>query len=112
MKLVALIDCSNDNFKKIIEMSKHHKSVFLDTEHCDESHEYKYLLDSIKHLRSSDEEIVVAKYSGREMISKDLGDECPEMIVSFSTNKNSKNYIDCPVDIFINILNLLEKETE
>lgn len=111
MKLVALIEGSTDNFKKMIDMSKGYKSMFLDTEHCDELHEYNYLLDNINKFKQSGSEIMIAKFSGRETITKNLGDVCSEMIIPISYNKNSKYYIENPTSTFSDLLNLFEKET-
>lgn len=110
MKLVVLAESSDDTFHHMIELSKNHKSVHIDTHKCDEEHEYRYLLDNINMFRDSKFEIMIAKYSGRESISKDLGDECSEMIIPFSCNKLSKYYIENPINIFLEMLNSFEKE--
>lgn len=92
----------------MIDLSKNHKSIYLDTTHCDEEHEYNNLLDNINKFIDSNFEIMIAKYSGRENITRDIGDEFSEMIVTFSSNKNSNYYIDNPIIIFEELLNLFE----
>ena len=86
--------------------------MYLDTEHCDEEKEYRYLIDNIKTFRSSNKEIMIAKFSGRDSVVGSIGGECPEMIVPFICNKNSKYYIANPVETFLDLLNLFEKETD
>jgi len=108
MKLIMLVDGSIGNFEKMMEVSSRKKSFFIDTEHCDEIHEYSYLVKSIHEFTMTDDEIMLAKFSGRDSIVENLGGEFSEMIVSLSYNKNSKYYTECPVDTFLDLVNIFE----
>lgn len=106
-----LIDGGNGNFEKMIDIakSKRKKTFFTNTKACDESREYEQLLGNINRFSKSTSEIMLAKFSGRESIVTDLGDESPEMIVSLSYNKNSNYYTENPVDMFLDLINIFER---
>ncbi len=114
MKVVMLVDGSNENFRKLVDAvqdeSEDSESFFISTEHCDEDTEYRYLKDSIRDFSCSNGKVMLSKFSGRESIIRELGDECPEMILSLSYNKDSKYYTEKPIDMFIDLLNIF-KET-
>lgn len=106
-----LVNDSPQSFEKMIDLASDEKSLFVDTENCDEPHEYKYLLDNIQKFSQSDNEIMLAKFSGKESIVRDLGDTCPEMIISLSSDKNSRHYTQHPVDMFLDLMTIFKKET-
>lgn len=111
MKFVILVDGSTSNFEKMIDLTlgAKKKSLFIDTEHCDEDHEYAYLKNSISDFSQSDGEIMLTKFSGRESIVRELGDECPEMILSLSYNKNNKYFTENPIDTFVDLINIFRQ---
>jgi hypothetical protein len=109
MKLVVLVDGSTSNFEKMIEIAGRKEALFINTQNCDEVHEYAYLLKSIKEFSHSDKEILLAKFSGRESVVEDLGDDCPEMIIPLSYNKNSKYYTENTIDVFLDLITVFEK---
>lgn len=111
MKLVMLVDGNKSNFEQLIDNLNNKKSYLVDTQNCDETHEYNYLLRSIKSFSQSNSEIMLAKFSGRESIVRDLGDESPEMILSLSYNKNSRYYTECPINTFVDLITIFDKET-
>jgi hypothetical protein len=110
MKLVLLVDSSNGSYAKMAEMINDKDTLLVDTEDCDEPHERKKLFDSIKAFTHSSKEIMLAKISGRESIIRELGDECPEMILSLSFNKHSRHYSANPIQTFQNLINTFERE--
>jgi hypothetical protein len=109
MKFVTLVDGSKSNFDKMACLTDSKKSLLLDTEKCSENNEYKYLLNTIHTFSQSDKEVMLARFSGREAIVQDLGDESPEMIVSISYNSNSPYYSGCPVSMFSDLINMFSK---
>ena len=111
MKLVILVDSNTKSFDKMIELVGEKDVYLINTERCDANHEYKYLLDSIKEFSRYGNEVMLGKFSGRETIVKELGDERPEMIVALSSNRNSRHYSETPVDTFLNFIQIFEKET-
>lgn len=111
MKVVVLIDSNLKSFDEMVDLVNDKNSLIIDTENCDESHEYKHLLNSIKEFSQSNNEIMLGKFSGRESVLRELGDERPEMILALSSNKNSQHYTERPVAMFLELLNTFEKET-
>jgi hypothetical protein len=106
MKLVMLANVGKGDFDDMIDAVEGKSAIFIDTQHCDEEHEYNYLLNNIKSFSQSDNEIMLARYSGRESIVKTLGDERPEMILSISSDKSNKHYTECPMDTFVNLITI------
>jgi hypothetical protein len=111
MKLVILVDSNLKSFDEMVSLVEEKEPLVIDTERCDESHEYKYLLNSIKEFSQSNSEIMLAKFSGRETVLRELGDERPEMIIALSSNKNSQHYAEHPLAMFSELLKTFEKET-
>lgn len=109
MKFVLLVDGSTSNFEKMIDLVYNQKSHFVDTTECDEDHEYRYLKDEISAFARSDDEVMLTKFSGRESIIRDLGDEQPEMIISMSYNKNSKWFTENPIKTFSDLLTVFRQ---
>jgi hypothetical protein len=106
MKLVVLANVSKESFEEMIDSVGGKSSEFIDTESCDEDHEYKYLLMNIHKFSRSSNEILLAKFSGRESIVKELGDECSDMIISLSSNGCSNYYDENPVDLFGKLIHI------
>lgn len=110
MKIVVLLDGSNNSFSKMIDIVSNKKGLFIDTKDTDEVHEYNYLSHCIDSFSKSDNEIMLTRFSGRDSVVKNLGDEHSEMIVALSYNKDSRFYTGCPVNTFSDIVNIFEKE--
>ena len=110
MKIVMLVDGTEENFEDMIDAVGTRPSLFIDTGHCDETHECRYLTDSIGLFSQSESEVMLAKFSGKESIIKDLGDERPEMILTLSDKRNSKYYTECPRDTLLDLFNIFEQE--
>jgi hypothetical protein len=111
MKLVILVDCNAKSFERMVSLVDKKDILIIVTERCDETHEYRNLVDAIKEFSNSNSEIMLGKFSGREKIIKELGDERSEMILALSSNKNSQHYSARPVDTFLELINAFEKET-
>lgn len=109
MKLVVLVDGSSDNFEDMIDIAKNNNKhpILIDTENCNETNEYRYLLNSIENFSHSNREVMLAKFSGKESITRNLGDERSEMIVTVSNKKSSKYYTECPTSLFLDMINIL-----
>jgi hypothetical protein len=93
----------------MVDLVEEKEPLIIDTERCDESHEYTYLENSIKEFSQSNSKIMLGKFSGRESVLRELGDERPEMILALSSNKNSQHYTEHPVAMFIELLKAFEK---
>jgi hypothetical protein len=111
VKLVILIDSNLKSFDEMVSLVEDKNPLIIDTERCDESHEYKYLLNSIREFSQSNSEIMLGKFSGRESVLRELGDERPEMILALSSNRNSQHFSERPVTMFRELLKTFEKET-
>jgi hypothetical protein len=111
MKFVVLTNSNKGDFEKISNVikSKKKRSVVVTTSPYSEAHEYQYLLDNIHCFSKSDKEILLARFSGKESVVKDLGDECSEMIVFLSKNKNSTYYTESPADMFLDLVTIFER---
>ncbi len=66
MKIVILVDSNTEKFEKMVSLVENKNVIVVDTERCDESHEYKYLLNSIEEFSKSNNEIMLGKFSGRD----------------------------------------------
>lgn len=110
-KIVILVDSNLKSFEKMVELVNDKNVLIINTEKCDDVHEYRHLVNSIKEFSKSNSEIMLSKFSGRENVIKELGDECPEMILALSSNKNSRHYSESPVDTFLSLVQMFEKET-
>ena len=117
MKTIVLIDGSKDNFCGMVDTVVNDKvitpanSFLMDTQGCDEEHEYKYLLNGINNFSQLEPmKVMMVRFSGRESILKNIGDICPEMVVNFSYNKNSMYYIQNPSVTISKLLNTFDKE--
>lgn len=111
MKIVILVDSNLKSFDEMVDLVEEKEPLIIDTERCDESHEYKYILNSIKEFSQSNSEIMLGKFSGRESVLRELGDERPEMILALSSNRNSQHYAENPVTMFSELLKTFQKET-
>jgi hypothetical protein len=111
MKLVVLVDSNTRSFERMVELVNEKDILIIDTEKCDRPHEYEHLITSIAKFSESNNEIMLGKFSGNENIVKELGDECSEMIVALSSNKNNRHYTEKLVDTFLNLIQAFEKET-
>ena len=109
MKVIILVESSPENFEEILNSVDSKELYIVNTEQCDEDHEYLYLLDSIRVFDQSKNEIMLTKFSGRERIIRELGDERSEMILALSSNKKSKYYSPSLVETFSNIIQTFEK---
>jgi hypothetical protein len=109
MKLVILIEDCMTEFEKMVDAVKNKESLLLDTENCDEIHEYYYLLDGINYFSQTSKEIMLAKFSGRNTVVEGLGDERPEMIIPLSCRTGSRYYTENPVKMFLDLIDVFEK---
>jgi len=109
MKLVVLVDSKNGDFQEMAKKVEDKKPVLLDTKDYQEKSEYRYLLNSIENFSHSKKQVLLARFSGKESVAKNLGDECSEMILTLSDNKNSSYYTGCPVHVFGDLINIFEK---
>ena len=112
MKLVMLIDGSNKSFDEIVDVINNKQSILVDTKNCDENKEYWYLDRAINLFSQLDNaEIMLAKFSGKETIVRNLGDEHSEMIIVLSDNKKSRYYTQSPKRTLLDLINIFERET-
>lgn len=109
-----MIDGSKKNLEKMVDLASNKKNVLVvdtNTESTsDEADEYLFLSSCVRKFSQSDRDVMLARFSGREQVAKDIGDVSSEMIVTMSYNKNSRYYTGCPVNIFESLLNIFEME--
>lgn len=104
MKIIFLLDLQSHELDAIMDLVKT-KSIFLDTHDQTEEKEYNRIKYEIDKFLNSSIETMVVRFTGRETIVKDLGDEYSEMIVALSTNKQSRYYTREIRKIFFEMLN-------
>jgi len=110
MKIIILVESDWKQFEDML--SKLDKpSVLLNTGNCKECEEYDMISNTIDLFALSEVEVMVVKYSGREDVARSLGDNCPQMIIPVSYNETSLNYMEHPVETFLELVDILEKET-
>jgi len=109
MKVVVLVEGSRADLDEMEAGLPGKSHQVIDTKNRDELHEYKILINNIKEFSKSGNEVMLAKFSGRESITNRLGDELPEMIIPLSKNKNSRYYVECPVSTFLDLIEAFEK---
>jgi hypothetical protein len=112
MKLVIMMDGSTMHFDALINTacSENKSLVAFDTHSMEEKAEFKKIINKVKDFSKSSFQVMLIRYSGREAVYKEISDECTEMIVCFSDNKNSRHYIECPANIFLDLINVFKKE--
>lgn len=111
MKVVILVDSNTKNFQEMLNTVGGRDVLIIDTCQCDTINEYKHLTDAIKEFSVSNNEILLGRISGKENVIKELGDERSEMILTLSSDVNSQYYSGCPIEVFTNLINVFEKET-
>lgn len=107
MKAVILFDGDDASFEEMVDTLNHKKPRLVHSAKCDESQEYEYLTRDMDYFFKSDDDIMLVKFSGKDSISKNLGEERSEMIITLSNKKNSKYYMECPKQTFVDLLNIL-----
>jgi hypothetical protein len=109
MKTIVLAHVGQEEFDSMKEAVKYKRVIFIDTAHCDETSEYNHLLDGAECLTQSDNDILLAKFSGRTSIISNLGDVREEMVIAVSSNKQNPFYVEFPTKSFITLLSYFEK---
>lgn len=109
MKFITLVDGSIGSLEELYLTTEDRKSFLIDTKDCDEEKEFKFLIKKIDEFSQSGSHIMLARFSGRESIIKNIGDECSEMIVPISFNKKSKYFVEHPIDVFAKLVNIFKQ---
>ena len=110
MKIVVLVESSNGDYDTMANTVKEEDPVLIDTSCCEEAKEYRCLRQAVETFSRSDNTIMLARFSGNESTSRNLGDQLSEMILTLSDNKNSIYYTGCPVNLFSDIVNIFKEE--
>ena len=108
MKIVVLVE-GMGIFEEMIKATGGIKSTLIDTKNCDELHEFSYILTNIDSFSQSDSQIMLISFSGKESIIKNIGEECPDMIICFSENLKSKYYTEFPTKTLLDLINKIKK---
>ena len=110
MKLIILFDGNPVIQRRLAESIKDKKVYTFDTGKCDEVTELNKLNNVVSNFSQSDKEILLVRYSGKESVIREIGDERPEMIIPLSNKKDSLYYNDNLANTFINLIRLFENE--
>lgn len=109
MQFVILVDSDKGDMEDMTDAIKSRSYLIVNTEHCGELREYRYLLNTIRAFSKSKKEILLAKFSGKESVAKDLGDECSEMVLTLSNKEDSSYYTECPQKMFTDLVSIFDK---
>jgi hypothetical protein len=109
MKVIFLIEDSNENYEEMRRISKKQGPVCLNTEGWSEEEELNTLSMAINMFM--DKDLMLIKCSGRESVMGELGDEYSEMMITLSSNRTSRHYIENTTEVFRDLVQKLFKET-
>ena len=113
MKLILLIESSVSDFKRLIasldNIAFNERRRFIDTTKLEENPERNRLTSALKSFSNSEDEILLARFSGKEDIVKELGDDNPQMLLCLSCNKDSSHYTDNIQNTTRDIITMLRK---
>jgi hypothetical protein len=113
MKLIVLVDGDPANPKRMIKVAKTNKPIMLAvTGKCDEIAEFNRIYEAIEKFSQSDGDIMIIGTSGREDVIDNLSSERPEMIIPLSSKKTSKYYVEKPVNMFLDLIEIFENVAE
>jgi len=112
MKLIVLIDGNPSDQSKMAKLAKDKNPISLFTRKSDEESEFNELYEAVEKFSKSDGEVMIVKYSGREIVTENLSSERPEMIISLSSKKTSKYYVENPVNMFLDLIKIFENVAE
>ena len=109
MKLVVLVDTDDDaSFHNMIKLAqlngKHVREV--ETKHLSEDNEYDILSAMMQSIKDMKFDCLLARFSGREKVARNLGEEFPDMIIPISDNESSKNYVSNAKVVIQELFNL------
>ena len=106
MKIAFLTNASNAIYAELQSLASPYKHKTIDTTLHNISEEPGRVRFALDEFHSSDTEILIIKFSGCESVSQIAGDEFEEMIITFNSNKNSRNYISNPEQTFLELIQL------
>lgn len=113
MKLIVLLESTHAVIDVMSLFTNDESSVqVVSTEHCDEDNELKNSIKSVEDFLRSNKSVLFIKFSGREIVSRELGDVFGEPMITLSSNKNSRFYTDNLIATFLETYNLFYKENE
>ena len=106
-----MVDGSSSLIEAMLKNASDKEVMWVDTERCDEINEIQNLTETIEFFLKSRYNVLLAKYSGRESVALQIGDETPEMVLCLSHNPESKHYTEDIINVFTRLINMCEKET-
>jgi hypothetical protein len=93
MKIVVLLDCKKNEFYQIIELMRR-PLIELDTTALSEDEEIGCVLENIMAFHISNKPLMLIRFSGKNAVARELGDEYPGMLVCLSNNRKSLYYVE------------------
>jgi len=114
MKLILLVEGTTDEledlFGSVKDSISDKRKRFVDTVDLEENPEKIRLRSAVKSFLQSDDEILLSRFSGKEDIVRELGDDCPQMLICLSYNKNSQYYTDNMEQTAREIVDMIKRE--
>ena len=92
-KLVVLVDSSKENFNELRNIVEGYLPEFEDTT-CDnggvsDEDESDYINVLIDMFSKSNDDVMFIRFSGKENVARQVGDECSEMVIPISSKKDT-----------------------
>lgn len=105
MKVILLTDDDDATFSRLKEKIRDKTYIVVDSTLSNKNNEIAYLTESIHGFsKSNGYEIMLVKFSGKEEVRQELGDENSEMIISVSGNPNSAYFIENLENVFLKLI--------
>lgn len=109
-KLIFLLDCSKKDIDKLVTITSNYRTKFVDTIKAGVVSEYDYISKEIDTFLYSKNNVLIVKFSGATDVSRDVGDDYSEMLVTLSTRKGHKCYTENLSKTFNDMLLILNYE--
>jgi len=116
MKTIFLLDMQKSEFDSLMNLMSV-KPIILDTTKNkteeEEYNEIKYFIDLFLNSDTGEiknASIMIVRFSGRERIAREAGDQCKETIITLSTKKRSIYYTSELKDVFIKAIETVVQE--
>ncbi len=109
-KIIFLVGASKKDIEKLLVLASEYKVKFIDTVKAGIINEYDYVSKEIDTFLYSKRNVLIVKFSGSVDVSQSIADEYSEMIVTMSTRKGSKYYMENLFDTFSNMILMLKYE--
>lgn len=107
MKTVFLVDTflPNNELEKIKKSFGKRKIIYANTINCtDKESEYQYIKWIIDNFMNSNNDVLLVNFSGSDEVSREIGDESKEMVITLISKDKSENNLPYQVNLITEML--------